>query len=60
MGCQIHIVALYPLLVQFAGEEHLNEFDTFLFCASNNIENTKKEKNSIIKKEIEVRKERRT
>jgi len=47
-------------LVQFDGEEHLNELNTFLFCASNNIENTKKEKNIIIKKEIEVRKERRT
>jgi len=47
LGCQIHIVALYPLLVQFAGEEHLNELDTFLFCASNNIENTKKEKKTV-------------
>ena len=34
-------------LVQFAGEEHLNELDTFLFCASNNIENTKKEKKTV-------------
>merc|ERR1719220_3069899 len=31
-------------MIQFAGGNHLIEFSTFLFCASNNIKNSKKEK----------------